>query len=277
MCTSRHIYICNPSTHEFIELTDHHKELQPLRPSSLFGVGFGFVPSTMDYKVVRLVDIHLDYENFDEYEISCEVLTISSCSTIGSNNSSSYSWRVIEGGCPYPVLDLSLAIDKFAIWKVDEWFVGAQERDDVIFCFNLETEKFSAVPPPRCVTNRIAFRLAVLKGELWLMEPTDIYSYINNMWMLKDWNRYIWVKQYSIDIKSIEKWGYSSPIDIIQYGEDDEVILMQGNGGLHYYHVQSKRITPPLGDVSQLSSVIILTVSSKFERPGLVLQLIDIR
>lgn len=36
-------------------------------PSTLFSVGFGFVPSTLDYKVVPLVDIHLDYENFDEY------------------------------------------------------------------------------------------------------------------------------------------------------------------------------------------------------------------
>ncbi|KAM7514806.1 hypothetical protein LguiA_004389 [Lonicera macranthoides] len=197
----------------------------------------------MDYKVFRLFDIHLDYENLDEYEISCEV--------------------VIEGGCPYPAFDLSLAIDKFAVWKVDEWFVGAQGKDEVIFCFNLETEKFSAVPPPHCVTNRIEFRLAALKGELWLMEPADIHSYVNNMWTLKDWTRYIWVKQYSIDIKSIEKWGWSSPIDIIQYGEDGEVIvLLRGNGGLHYYHVQSKRITP-LGDVSPVKFCYILTTSSK--------------
>lgn len=67
---------------------------------------------------------------------------------------------------------------------------------------------------------------------------------IMNLWILKDSNTFLWVKQYNNSFTGPEGWYGRKPLDIIQQEDDEEVILFHGGRIMQYYHVQSKTLIP---------------------------------
>lgn len=179
-----HIYICNPSTQELFKLPDPS-------PSSI-SIGFGYLSSTQEYKVVRL---------FDEKKGKrrCEIFTIST--------SSSSSWRVVEQVCPHSTTETPIFANGSLHWKVN----SRDANDARILSFDLEAEKFWVVPPPCCVSeiSHPIFTLVEFRdNHLWL----GMHSAAERMlefWVLKDWENYVWVNEYSIDL-SHDMDGYVS-------------------------------------------------------------------
>ncbi|KAM7480411.1 hypothetical protein LguiA_028624 [Lonicera macranthoides] len=158
------IYVWNPSTQDFIELP---KSL----PSHfcLYHVDFGYLPSSMEYKVVQLFHTHSDEDSDDhtvKHLFGYEVLMISN----NSNNSSNYYvWRASEEERPSEMDEFGLVtVNKFVIWLVVKKLISSEEDDDgYIVCFNLDIEKFGFVPhPPYWLNMEYGFWLAELKGNL---------------------------------------------------------------------------------------------------------------
>ncbi|XP_043714783.1 F-box/kelch-repeat protein At3g23880-like [Telopea speciosissima] len=271
------VHICNPSTHEFITLPEHHL---PLWYST---VGFGYVQSTDEYKVVSL--LNPDYDRVEDgfrvdaasFKTKCHVFTLgmerrgsSSC----ASSSSSWAWREVMDS-PYlvnystPPAFVNGAIHWLVLYNF-EMDVEVFDWDMVdpnysIIAFDVEREEFRLVSHPEGCPDvkslqyhknfeTIELQLVELGGLLCLSCAKDSKM---DIWMLNDYyyesgNDHIsgtWVKEYRIDVSGTWVKGYSiylmnddhcnyyAPRDI----EDTEVLIESYMNGLEYYHLQSKR------------------------------------
>ncbi|XP_043714786.1 F-box protein At3g07870-like [Telopea speciosissima] len=262
------VHICNPSTHEFITL--------PKPPPACYpSVGFGYVQSTGQYKVVRLsvpdyglVDEDDEILSDDEaalFRTKCQVFTLG-VERRGSSSCSCCScvWRDVEDS-PYDVRFVTRpAFVKGAIhWLVDYHpMIDAQvyhghmiDPNYTIIAFDVECEEFRLVPHPEggCPDPRslqsTAFQLVELRGLLCL---SHFKGSKMDIWMFKDYyyesgnDRRIsgtWVKEYSIDLNVLYRRyrmgkcfsHYYTPRDI----EDTKVLIETHLKGLGYYDLQS--------------------------------------
>lgn len=118
LSTSYRIYICNPSTQDFVELPKGSA-----LPFCLYNVDFGYLPCSNEYKVIRLFYTHYD-EDPSYHRLGCEVMTI-------SNTCTNYSWRVMKEDCPYAVDEHgSITVNRFVVWEVESAFLLGEEEED---------------------------------------------------------------------------------------------------------------------------------------------------
>lgn len=195
--TKDHIYICNPSTQEFAEVTEMGSSLLPAFPTD---IGFGFVASTNEYKLVRLLRNTLAD---NDIKAGCEVLTIP------ANNSSlskkAASWREIEEGCPNQVQFMKPAFvnGSLLVWHINRFC--SERGDDHLLGFDLEEEKFLILPPPPFAKVRFWFGMREINGDLWVFDYATCDT--TNTWALKIDKfkaKYEWSMEYSVDLSTMD-------------------------------------------------------------------------
>ncbi|KAF8407818.1 hypothetical protein HHK36_006954 [Tetracentron sinense] len=205
-------YVCNPTTLEFITL--------PLpTPASFFNlnhVGFGYCPSTKEYKVVRIFCLQLPSDQ------RCQVFTLGSS-----------SWRAVKDPPFYTYNTFCAAafVDGALHW------MAKRESVYVILAFDIETEEFSVVPYPENFNDKDN-NLVELGGFLCL---TVAVAKKIDIWMLKDYKNNIWVKEYSIDMNTIDPCNMLGPSVFMPRDIRDGKILIESfEIGLDFYNPQSK-------------------------------------
>ncbi|KAK1294761.1 F-box protein CPR30 [Acorus calamus] len=182
------IHICNPSTRELVTLPRSNS----LKKPSMHG--FGYSPSTKEYKVVQLIHNKL-IDGCSPLSSKFEVLTLGT-----------KSWRPI-GNAPYVLHPKknSITLNGIMYWLTCTKKRGPDSVEEIA-TFNVGDERFGAFSgPPDChaLEGMSAVSLGVLQGTLCL--TCDYYSRghsVNHkleIWMLKDDNARGWVKQYSIE------------------------------------------------------------------------------
>ncbi|XP_042508940.1 F-box protein CPR1-like isoform X2 [Macadamia integrifolia] len=174
--------------------------------------GFGYDPTTDDYKLIRVVEFYDD----DDYPYSCdsEVKVYSLCTN---------SWRRILDmpyyltcHCYYGVL-ANYALHWVAMRKT-----GPDTTSSFIVSFELRDEEYREVPLPDYVGDGFYMNLGVLGGQLCLLR---IFSKVGvEVWVMKDYGvRDSWVKQSSLE-QSAVIWPFCC-IRPICYTKNGEVIL----------------------------------------------------
>ncbi|OMP03321.1 hypothetical protein COLO4_10484 [Corchorus olitorius] len=233
------IYVFNPSKHEFVELPGFNLD------SRAHMVGFGYVPSKDVYKVVRLFYEFLSDYNHSLIDVGVEILTISN---YGSNNNniiqSCSSWRVLdeEDWCGFVVKGKSVLVNGLIHWKIDDRCHREKGVEDIL-SFNLEDEKFLVLPFPRfAIEDVYSLQLVELRGNLWGSVSTFRENdYVNmDMWVLKDFDKFDWVKEYSINLEYIQRFCDCTDhvvvqtFNVININQNEE-LLIKVNGDPFYW------------------------------------------
>ncbi|XP_042491836.1 F-box protein At3g07870-like [Macadamia integrifolia] len=264
------IHICNPSTHEFITL--------PKPPRTSFSscgpdgsVGFGYISSTDEYKVVRLIPpVYGLGGSRRRFTTKCLVFTLTErrgfSSYSSSSSSSPWGWRRVVDS-PYQVSKYHPAFVNGAIhWlvyycsRIDAEFYDGHMIDprNTIVAFDVEKEEFRLIEHPRCRDLRSFkysdFQLVELRGLLCL---SCVEGSKMDIWMFKDYHYNksgTWVKEYSIVLHPHyhyldqrerddhnnrhreDDYDYCAPRDI----KDRKMLIETRTTGLEYHHLQTK-------------------------------------
>ncbi|GLT28914.1 hypothetical protein SLA2020_038160 [Shorea laevis] len=209
-------------------------------------VGFGYLPSKKEYKVVKLCYDDRVSRNLEKRITDTKILTISTHTDSLCRAFS--SWRTLKEKCPYDVAvaaaETSVFVNGVIHWKIQPWNPW---DDETIVAFDLEEEKFSILPPQTgAAKNCNTFHLAEIRGNLWLAEHTHKFSNID-LWVFnKDLQNPSWKKEFMIDCTTIRD-DYSlvasyllHPLDF----QNEEGILFRLDGvGLVLYNVKTKTFT----------------------------------
>lgn len=197
------IYICNPSTEELLPLP-----LSSVPDEYCPAVGFGYLPSKKQYKVLKL-SYHIELVNLDEpgnWLIKPVILTI----TTPTNNLVEFCyspWRVLEKDCPFAADGPCVFVNGFLFWKI--YMVPS----DKILSFNLEKEEFLSLAVPYDVSENASsskFSIADIRGDLWLLVGYTQRVSIMELWVLKDLEENTWTKKYRFDCTTI--FGREIPV-----------------------------------------------------------------
>ncbi|KAJ0037685.1 hypothetical protein Pint_23250 [Pistacia integerrima] len=218
-------YIFNPGMKKAIKLP------KP-KPSTCKGIdgGFGYKPSTNEYKLVHLYD-----ENEDEfsYSIKCEIFTLSE----GSGTSS--SWKQIEKQCPFIVRGWGVLANNKFYWMV--WEGCHPLLKELIVSLDLETETFDFIPHPHVISyvRGNDMFLVEVQGQLCLID-TFAHPPVTHVWMLKDPVKKIWVKQCSIDLTKLEGFN-NGPMQIFVLGhQNEELVISTQQERLNFFNIRTK-------------------------------------
>ncbi|OVA09219.1 F-box domain [Macleaya cordata] len=157
------VYICNPITREYVNLPKFviKNEYANVR----IVCGFGYVPSTNEYKVVRIFygtpDIGL-----------VQVYTLGSGHGWRNKGEISYSFRHTWPLSPGMLANGAL-----------HWLLNNELK---IVAFDLADEEFHLVPSPPCIVSNHrfeSFELRVLRGWLCFVHQKDVFN--EDLWFLK--------------------------------------------------------------------------------------------
>ncbi|KAK3010372.1 hypothetical protein RJ639_012597 [Escallonia herrerae] len=220
LCSMFCAYIYNPGKKELARV-----------PRSCYStryctVGFGQLPCCNEYKIVHL--FCCDDPFVGDTRIRCEVFSVREG---GRGSNSEASWKRI-GDCPFDVVisGSPLCVKGVVYWKASE------ERDglnrEFILSFDLEKEEFKVISYPSCSTHWL---MTGLKGYLCLVECNARTSTME-IWLLKNYNHEIWVKEYGgISLPGFEIEGLV-PID----DHDGEILINTEQKGLVCYNTENK-------------------------------------
>ncbi|KAK6259559.1 hypothetical protein SCA6_014033 [Theobroma cacao] len=186
MRDSRGIYICNPFTRLFIELSEFIKS-----PAQLGHLEFGFHPTTKEYKVVQTV-YRKSLGNRDGSNVDASTIIQSEFHilTIGSPG-----WR-----------NLGKITYRF-IWQTSKVMVKGRlhwlsrpnkySQASLLISFDLATEQFQEMPKPDCCgLGRCFHHLMVLRGCLSAGAYHDKQL---EVWIMKEYGmKESWVKEFNI-------------------------------------------------------------------------------
>ncbi|XP_026452420.1 F-box protein At3g07870-like [Papaver somniferum] len=200
--------ICNPITREYIMLPN----IQGYDPWT----GFGYIPSTNEYKVVRISDDGV----IQVY-------------TLGSGN----GWRNVG--------EMDLVKPPFSGVVANGALHWLNHHQGTLFAFDLKDEKFSELTPPSCLTPNAhpdyACRLRVLGDFLSVIYYRDHDSCVD-IWLSKkneDNNELSWSKEFTIES--------CMPLyfEFMKSGK----ILCYGSGNIYNYDPKASSARPKI-DVS---------------------------
>ncbi|XP_043702438.1 F-box protein CPR1-like [Telopea speciosissima] len=225
--TEEDIFLWNPSTRRHQKLP-----ITPIEFPRAFGIcrfivyGFGYDPTTDDYKLVRVVQFYGD----DDYCCDSEVKVYTL---------STKSWRRI-GDMPF---HLSYkhghgVLTNFAL----HWVAKREMRPDTvssfIVSFDLQDEEYREVPLPDFVDDKFHMNVGVLGGQLCLL--CNFFMVRVEIWVMKDYGlRDSWTKQFLIEQPSvIRSFEYLKPVC---YSKNGELILEKDLKGLVLYDPRRQR------------------------------------
>ncbi|KAK2982791.1 hypothetical protein RJ640_005115 [Escallonia rubra] len=219
LCSMFCAYIYNPGKQELARV-----------PRSCYStryctVGFGHLPSCNEYKIVHL--FCCDDPFIGDTRIRCEVFSIREG---GRGSNSGASWKRI-GNCPFDVVisGSPLCVKGVVYWKASEERNGLNR--EFLLSFDLEKEEFKVISYPNCSAQ---WFMTGLKGYLCLVECGARTSM--EIWLLKNYNHDIWVKEYgSISLPGFGVEGLV-PLD----DHDGEILINTEQKGLVCYCTESR-------------------------------------
>ncbi|KAK8591938.1 hypothetical protein V6N13_062532 [Hibiscus sabdariffa] len=179
-CSSSAIHICNPLTKQSVEL--------PKLPSESGMLGFGFSPTTKEYKVLDIIyqrkrlssDSHLA-----PFQSKVQIFTLGDS-----------QWRSL-GMAPYQFIDRQSQVTVSGRLHLISQ-PGEVRMKDRIISFDLTAEQFQAVPLADHVTlDRRFFELVALRGHLCVAASNASCGL--DIWVMKEYNvKESWVKEFII-------------------------------------------------------------------------------
>ncbi|KAH6759416.1 hypothetical protein C2S51_019651 [Perilla frutescens var. frutescens] len=243
--TIRDLFICNPFTREYITIPCPN-QLSPSSQSHLQMDTYGFgVSKSGQYKLVRIFH-ELRHQMLVFIELSqpeCQVYTV------GTG-----SWRRI--GSPGQLVHEGNAVGAFLNGNL-HWLTRDMEGSSVwISCFDLETEIFTAFPPPPpCVHEQEdCLNLSVLGDFICLCYNSGGDEGSEDeivIWLMKEYGDVkSWIKEYVIPKKHRDFVGVAWPIKVFKNGD----ILMALEVYNKVLHFSSKTQTIEEVDIFGLDS-----------------------
>ena len=184
-------YLCNPITHQFVILPECSPQTWG------HAIGFGHVPSTGEYKVVRIFTAEFVHGDDIDGDFGCEIFSIK---REGNYYSSSDSWRVINRSkCPYPIRNSAVFVNGRLHWVVNTECPFPPDHDNAIIFFDLASETFGYVPHPPDYEHEQESSIYVLDlaGNLSLLN-FEKHENLIRLWMLDDYDKGIWTETHNI-------------------------------------------------------------------------------
>ncbi|KAF8414201.1 hypothetical protein HHK36_002201 [Tetracentron sinense] len=172
VCISDHsrnedIYLCNPSNREYMKLPVPCFDVPTNEHTCFTSLGFGYHPAMDDYKVIRIIYLYdKPLKNIDSYECEARIYSL------GTN-----SWRKI-GHVPLHVSTRCSVVlgNGILLWK-------ASRGNGLTI----------AITYMGTLTSFASLRTGTEAGE---------QATISEIWVLKDYVKEQWVKEYSISMKA---------------------------------------------------------------------------
>ncbi|CAL5089127.1 unnamed protein product [Urochloa decumbens] len=190
---------------------------------------FGLVPSTGEYKVLRLLYSfgyrdHPPRKQCDVFSHAESLMKLYEVFTVGGSGQA--RWRGKKAP-PYnfELDDRNSVVIKHVIYFLLSDYDSGYGRKDLVASFDLETEKWSAsIQGPLSDfmrSRRYDFKLAALGEGLVLgcRRPSfSIASPSMDLWILRDFEKGLWVKQYSIEISFLHVRHLVQPLLVLNDG-----------------------------------------------------------
>ncbi|OVA06320.1 F-box domain [Macleaya cordata] len=209
------VYICNPITREYVNLPRFNISIDGKRYlNGRMVSGFGYYPSTNEYKVVRIY-----YSRDQPFVGRVQVYTLGGTKFLRSRWRNKLKITYILGDR----IDLSPGIlANGALHWLDE--------EGMIVAFDLADEEFRVLPLPPCYSPYVSFKLHVLGGCLALVHQRNDKS--TEIWTLKkkkkksrtsyemkeqDCHSWSWNREFSSAVEIINRW--KQPFTITKSGE----------------------------------------------------------
>lgn len=178
------LYICNPLTHEYIQLPflRGHR-----RYPNTVSYGFGMSASSCQYKVVRIfhkrVRAKETSSRLSNLKVECMVYTL------GTG-----SWRRIASGIPYKYVKSQFGI---VMNGNLHWLVNDANYITLVSCLDLETELFKSFSLPSARNYSFNPALTALGESLCFCEHQSWDKLI--VWRMKEYGvEESWTKEYVI-------------------------------------------------------------------------------
>ncbi|XP_042515311.1 F-box protein CPR1-like [Macadamia integrifolia] len=207
------MYLWNPSTRSHHKLPSTPADYIPYHYAAY---GFGYDPTTDDYKLIRVWQFYRNDDNSWHSEVKVYSL-------------STNSWRMIED-VPFPPIRrqwLCGVLANSALHWIAKVKPGYHSGLGLIVSFDLKDEEYREVPLPDFVDDvdivdkMFLMKFGVLGGQLCLLFNSSIRIEI---WVMKDYGaRDSWVKQFSNEQRDVI-WQFFK-VTPICYLKDGEVIL----------------------------------------------------
>ncbi|XP_023888566.2 putative F-box protein At1g53360 [Quercus suber] len=180
---------------------------------------FGFDPSTKHYKVLRV-----KWTEPIPRSIPKVINMVFTVLTLDSNGSGSGSWRRINPVLPFDPKKYVNGGESVCVNGAIHWLTS---YGDSIVAFDLKDEKFRLIPLPHDYKDlnfdsfRFQFeRLFELGGCLALISDNATQHHFTlELWILKDYNNHVWVKESICFPFRWRKQGQPIPIGTIPTGE----------------------------------------------------------
>lgn len=212
------VYVSNPLRRQCHKLPPPHTNFIPAA-ASVKTYGLGFDCSTNTFKMVCV---------FFREKTHLGTIVL----TLGTS-----SWREISQVPPCPISGTPVFSHGFLHWKVDPCFVDHDNVDAMIVSFDVRNEafKFFTHPPELHLS---LFQLVDYNGNLAIAEQTCRGEV--RIWVMKDYDQKLWVRECCIPIKFDER------VEVISLGKNGELLLSTRQGmffsyssktGLKFTHV----------------------------------------
>ncbi|CAK9135667.1 unnamed protein product [Ilex paraguariensis] len=224
---SEHVYVCNPSTQELLQVPYSSKLCD------IYDFALGFLPSTNEYKIAHW---------FLERDRNLDMVMVCQLFTIKGGPNSHGTWRVV-GNSPH---FLSVRRHPICVNGSFYWLVNGLRNSGnsmKILAFDLATEEYETVLCPKTYSGRYddTDQLLSIEGSLCLVYGKQGEPHID-IWMMKDRKNQIWTKEYSFDI-----FATNRPLWILQYipsgdGRDEEMLIWSQKGCLLFYNIKTRCI-----------------------------------
>ncbi|KAF8690621.1 hypothetical protein HU200_040991 [Digitaria exilis] len=221
---------------------------------------FGRMAATGDYKVLRMFS-RPDLFGFHQHHLF-EVFTINSCSGSGSSQP---QWRARGSHEEFVEPGSVIVVGEMVYFKIDtiyDFLIVDYQHDiplDRIIPFNLKKEEWGAILPGPISdifqTDEyddhledyrslwIETTLAELRGSLALVHYRT-YRHIMDVWLLKDFDDVLWVKEYTIQIEPIVPTTELCVKSLFMLGDGRLVIHFPENGMLLIHDARTHTSTP---------------------------------
>ncbi|CAH2058681.1 unnamed protein product [Thlaspi arvense] len=205
--SSNHQLLCFVSDKEHFLFDPINQKTRELPKSSSLSsspnvISFGFVSSTLQYKIIRFF---LPYYPICKFEI----LTVNITRSNYKHHLEISPCKSQEQKCPYLLQPYPpVQADGFVYWTTTDI--------PKIVSFSLEQEKFSVLPPPPCFEDNPNhdFSLCGIRGKLFVINYNSLEPNME-IWMMNGSNGCDWVKTHRIGLKgTLIRYYPSFPIRI---------------------------------------------------------------
>lgn len=245
--TDDDITICNPSTRELLTLPRGTQCYDEDNRSLEVHIGFAYLDNIQnEYRVVRL---YYERENRDRMYLDslvrCETLTLR------DGDGGVDGWKQVEEICPYPFQGTFPPLVNHALhWLIghEYWDTYMQDEhriDERILAFNIITDKFDVIRAPPCFRAAALPVIGELRGCLALNRENERHYWVD-IWLLKEYETNVWVKEYVIDFSKMDNSNpspYYDLSDVLFYyinNNDEERLICCCGGRLDSYNVKSQ-------------------------------------